>query len=201
MILIAQQFLDLCNINIFFRIWFCAYCGLEICGSCYSSLEPQLHREDSLELCPTLHAQIWFIPMSYFSESQVCCTLQNLETVLAFSGPSPKLDLALKANLIDRVVEQTPYRHYSVPRYELEGMSEDAFLELWDARSPFVVVTPALQLVSAHSLLNVEREEGPQCLVEHFDGYKWVRSSTNMGSYLSAWLMEYKWPQQLVVST
>jgi len=191
---------DICYMALFFGVWYCSYCGFEVCTPCYSAMVPAQERSRSLSPCPKAHAQTWVFPVSYFTEQQIQGILVDLkETMRTITMP-----ISSSHAIPDRVQspseedEDIGNRHHVIPRYKSSELTEEIFVRLWNEHAPFIVSETAELSTTPSQLFDLAKND--ECTFEHFDGFLWHDTKTTIGAYFQEWLQEHAWPRHLKVN-
>ena len=187
---------------LFFGVWYCSYCGFEVCTPCYSAMVSAQERSSSLSPCPKAHAQTWVFPVSYFTERQIQGILVDLKkttcTIVMPIHSTRAVPDRVQFPPKDSEDDDIGNRHHVIPRYKLSELTEKILIGLWNERTPFIISKTAELCTTPSQLFDLAKDD--ECTVEHFDGFLWHNTKTTIEAYFREWLQEHAWPRHLRVN-
>jgi len=164
-------------------MWFCQFCGQDLCDLCYATLPPLSQANTSP--CPITHSQDSFLPISFLLKRELDDVLHQMR--LLDLNPTPL------------VPPNNPL--WQVQRFQLGQLTGDRFAELWAACEPFVVVG-VTEPATPHQLLDLHTNSHHPCKSTFYDAGKWTEDPQDtLENYFATWDgVEESWSWQIRVS-
>lgn len=186
--LIVDERLDICSMGLFFGVWFCGSCGLELCDACHKRLPMFIEENSAHNLpCPdpSLHSKQILFPVSFFAQDELQPIIRDMESLASLFQPSIPTSMSTRVPHENRSVPGTDV--VSIKRYKREDLTDEEIAQLCQGTEPFILVG-VFDPAPPSELLDLN-DAGYQhmCIESVHDGTSWCTKHTSLEDFFKSW--------------
>ncbi|PPQ81345.1 hypothetical protein CVT26_014429 [Gymnopilus dilepis] len=176
---------DICFRCVFFTVWFCRHCGLEICAQCFEACPVATNADSHKSPLAQTHYQNWLFPVSFFTEQEVILSIQSIKA----HGIHCNAYLSLNNS------PSSPLRRPSIERLPVQSMSDEKFAEMWAMKAPFVV-SGVCTSEAPFEVMDLHNSGPHPCQIQTLHKSGTLITSSTLEEYFDSWHDDTDCPRQ-----